>query len=125
MDISTFFKNGDPSQPFLNANGEGAFKKDFKGSFADEKMMNACGCGFGEKNMQIEEEEKLGMTRDEILDTVRTNPKDVVPRDPNADILDALSRQDGKISTGTWIAIGVVGLVIFGGLGYILYKKYK
>jgi hypothetical protein len=120
MDANIFFKNGDVTEPTLNATGEGAFKIGFNGAFADEKAKTDCGC-----EPQQQEEENLGFTRNEILDSIRTNPKTTIPKDENADILRALQNQDTKISKGTWIAIGVVGLVIFGGLGYILYKKYK
>jgi hypothetical protein len=59
MDASIFFKNGDPSEPRLNA--EGSFKNDFKGAFSDEKTL-----GFVPS-----EEPKFGLTREDILDSVK------------------------------------------------------
>lgn len=115
MDTKEFFKNGDPSEPRLNA--EGSFKKDFQGSFADEQKMD----------FTHSEEPKFGLTTDDILNVVKSKASDAKESiSGGADALtNALSNQTNKISTGAWIAIGVSVVVVFGGLGYILYKKYK
>jgi hypothetical protein len=112
MDASIFFTNGDPSEPRLNA--EGSFKNDFQGSFADEQQI-----GFVPS-----EEPKFGLTREELLDSVRTTFKGGT-NDSDALLKAQLDGQNNKLSTGAWIAIGVSVVVVFGGLGYILYKKYK
>lgn len=116
MDASIFFKNGDPSEPRLNA--EGSFKNDFKGAFSDEKTL-----GFVPS-----EEPKFGFTIDDILNKAKqtaSTAKDGLTGGADA-FADALKSQgESKISTGAWIAIGVSVVVVFGGLGYILYKKYK
>ena len=112
MDANIFFKNGDPSEPRLNA--EGSFKNDFQGSFSDEQQI-----GFVPS-----EEPKFGLTREELLDSFRGTEQGTKT---NADALlkAQLDGQNNKISTGAWIAIGISAVVVFGGLGYILYKKYK
>jgi len=125
MDANIFFKNGDVTEPTLNATGEGAFKIGFNGAFADEKAKTDCGC----EPQQQEEEEKFNLSTDEILNRLGYGAKSNSTSTPQGggldDLTNALKNQDTKISKGTWIAIGVVGLVVFGGLGYILYKKYK
>lgn len=117
MDASIFFKNGDPSEPRLNA--EGSFKNDFKGAFSDEKTL-----GF----VSQKEEPKFGLTTDDILNVVKEKASDasnVVAGGADA-FAEAIKGQgESKLSTGAWIAIGVSVVVVFGGLGYILYKKYK
>jgi hypothetical protein len=115
MEANIFFKNGDVSEPRLNANGEGAFKIDFRGDFADEKKMNMCG---------VKEEEKLGLTREERLNSLRQTQQSTTPAE-DALLKAQADAANTKISTGTWVAIGLVSVVVLGGLGYILYKKYK
>lgn len=112
MDANIFFKNGDPSEPRLNA--EGSFKNDFQGSFADEQQI-----GFVES-----EEPKFGLTREERLDALR-GTQEGTKTQADALLKAQLDSQNNKLSTGAWIAIGVSVVVVFGGLGYILYKKYK
>jgi hypothetical protein len=118
MEANIFFKNGDVSEPRLNANGEGAFKTDFRGDFADEKKMNMYG---------VKREEKFNLTTDDILNRVKGTASNVQDKASEGlgDIANALKGEDTKISTGTWVAIGLVSVVVLGGLGYILYKKYK
>lgn len=113
MDTKEFFKNGDPSEPRLNA--EGSFKNDFQGSFADEQKME----------FAHSEEPKFGLTREERLDALRGSEQGAKAN--TDDVLKAQleAQSNNKISTGAWIAIGVSVVVVFGGLGYILYKKYK
>lgn len=110
MDTKEFFKNGDPSEPRLNA--EGSFKNDFQGSFADEQQI-----GFVPS-----EEPKFGFTREDFLNKLKGAKTET---DSDALLKAQLDGQNNKISTGAWIAIGVSVVVVFGGLGYILYKKYK
>ena len=72
-----------------------------------------------------QEEPKFNLTTDEILNRVKDSVKETKDEASNA-IADALkSTSQSKISTGAWIAIGVTVVAVFGGLGYILYKKYK
>jgi hypothetical protein len=113
MDASIFFKNGDPSEPRLNA--EGSFKNDFKGAFSDEKTL-----GFVQG-----EEPKFGLTREELLDSIRSTISGEKSETDTLLKAQAEAQANNKISTGAWIAIGVSVVVVFGGLGYILYKKYK
>lgn len=118
MDATIFFKNGDPSEPKLNA--EGSFNKGFQGSFADEKTLSMCGAP--------KEEETFGFSIDDILSQAKqtaSSAKEGLTGGVDA-LSDALKAQgESKISTGAWIAIGASALLVFGGLGYILYKKYK
>jgi hypothetical protein len=51
--------------------------------------------------------------------------KDAISGGANAFTNAFKNETDSKLSTGAWIAIGVSVVVVFGGLGYILYKKYK
>jgi hypothetical protein len=109
MDANIFFKNGDPSEPRLNA--EGSFKNDFQGSFSDEQQI-----GFVPS-----EEPKFNLTTDDILSKIKGTTSSA-----NDAITDALKGQeDSKMSTTTKVIIGISAIVVFGGLGYILYKKYK
>ena len=112
MDANIFFKNGDPSEPRLNA--EGSFKNDFQGSFADEQQI-----GFVPS-----EEPTFGFSREDFLNTFK-GTKNKSTTDSDALLKAQLDGQNNKLSTGAWIAIGVSVVVVFGGLGYILYKKYK
>lgn len=114
MDASIFFKNGDPSEPKLNA--EGSFNKDFQGSFADEKSLSMCGAP--------KEEETFGFTRESLINPSASSEGGKASQDSALDTL-LKSQGDGKLSTGAWIGISVAVIVVFGGLGYILYKKYK
>jgi hypothetical protein len=109
MDANIFFKNGDPSEPRLNA--EGSFKNDFQGSFADEQQI-----GFVPS-----EEPKFNLTTDDILNKIKGTASSA-----NDEISNLIKGQeDSKMSTGTMVIIGISIVVVFGGLGYILYKKYK
>jgi hypothetical protein len=109
MDANIFFKNGDPSEPRLNA--EGSFKNDFQGSFADEQQI-----GFVPS-----EEPKFNLTTDDILNKIKGTASSA-----NDEISDLIKGQgDSKMSTSTMAIIGISIVVVFGGLGYILYKKYK
>jgi hypothetical protein len=112
MDANIFFLHGDPSEPRLNA--EGSFKNDFQGSFADEQQM-----GFVPS-----EEPKFGLTREDFLNTFKGTDK-TSTTDTDALLKAQLDGGNNKLSTGAWIAIGVSVVIVFGGLGYILYKKYK
>jgi hypothetical protein len=109
MDANIFFKNGDPSEPRLNA--EGSFKNDFQGSFADEQQI-----GFVPS-----EEPKFNLTTDDILSKIKGTTSSA-----NDEISNLIKGQgDSKMSTSTMAIIGISIVVVFGGLGYILYKKYK
>lgn len=112
MDTKEFFKNGDPSEPRLNA--EGSFKNDFQGSFADEQQI-----GFVPS-----EEPKFGLTREERLDALRGSQQNT-SKETDAILKAQLDAQGGKMSTGALIAISISAIVVLGGIGYILYKKYK
>jgi hypothetical protein len=119
MDIGTFFKNGDPSQPTLNM--EGSFSQSFQGGFADEKL-NCC----GDNTPKVEpSEDTYGFVsrEDRVRDTVGVNTN--VPSSESELQRMLAESGDSKISTGAWIGISVAVLIVFGGLGYILYKKYK
>lgn len=112
MDTKEFFKNGDPSEPRLNA--EGSFKNDFQGSFADEQQI-----GFVPS-----EEPKFGLTREDFLSAFKGTDK-TSTTDSDALLKAQLDSQGGKMSTGALIAISISAIVVLGGIGYILYKKYK
>jgi hypothetical protein len=115
MEANIFFKNGDVSEPRLNANGEGAFKQDFKGDFADEKKMNMYG---------VNQEPTFGFSREDFLNVFK-GTSNTSNTETDALLKAQADAANTKISTGTWVAIGLVSVVVLGGLGYILYKKYK
>lgn len=107
MDISTFFKNGDVSEPTLNSNGEGSFRNQFRGSFSDEKYMNLTASQYYKQKKQ----EKASGGGSEI----------------DKKIQEALgsSGESKGISTGGWVAIIGSSVVLLSLVGFFLYRKYK